>query len=88
MGNELRERRFTQAELEELWAKFSSGAAALCPFDGFGLALSVDGGSKSYRLVCSHCGVASPWFMSSSDGIVLRAMDPREMGAADDDDRD
>ncbi len=84
MGNGIRDRRFTQPEIEDLWAKFRSGAPAHCPFDGFGLALSVDGGSKSYRLVCSHCGVASPWFTSSLEGVVLRAVDPREMGASDD----
>jgi hypothetical protein len=38
------------------------------------VALSVDGAAKSYRLVCTECGLASPWFGTTPTGIVFRTL--------------
>lgn len=62
------------AEVSALWAKFRSGETAVCPRDKFGVALSVDGAAKSYRLVCTECGLASPWFGTTPSGLVFRTL--------------
>jgi hypothetical protein len=57
-------RRRVMLTLEEttpLWDEFRSGGAPYCPLDRGALALSVDG-ANAYRLVCTQCGMASPWF--------------------------
>jgi hypothetical protein len=59
-----------------LWERFKSGDGAPCPRDGAPLALAVDAAAKSYRLVCTRCGVASPWFEASPNGIVMRGPAP------------
>ena len=53
----------------ELWNEFRSGASVKCPRDGGPMAASVDGASAAYRLVCVHCGHATPWFEAKL-GIV------------------
>ncbi len=86
--DEIRAQRFDPVVVERLWVGYRAGDRTPCPIDGWNLALSVDGSTKSYRFVCCRCGHASQWFMSSSDGVVFRAMDPREMLANDDEDDD
>ena len=83
MRNDDDARPFSQDSVEALWSAYRRGDMVGCPLDAQNLALSIDGTTKSYRFVCTQCGIASPWFMSSPDGIVLRAVDPREMGLAD-----
>ncbi len=63
----------THAEITRLWAKFRAGDVVHCPRDGIGMALAVDGAAKAYRLVCTQCGLASPWFGTTPAGIVLRS---------------
>lgn len=60
------------AEVTSLWAKFRSGDVVPCPRDAASVALSVDGAAKSYRLVCTQCGLASPWFGTTPTGLVFR----------------
>jgi hypothetical protein len=36
------------------------------------MALAVDGAAKAYRLVCTRCGLASPWFGTTPNGLVFR----------------
>lgn len=62
----------SQAEVTKLWAKFRAGNVVMCPRDDYAFALSVDGGSKAYRLVCTGCGNASSWFSSTPSGVVFR----------------
>lgn len=62
----------SQAEVTKLWAKFRAGNVVVCPRDEYSFALAVDGASKAYRLVCTECGLASPWFASTPAGIVFR----------------
>jgi transcription elongation factor Elf1 len=54
----------TTAEVSTLWAKFRCGDAVRCPkcHDRGSMALAVEGFSKSYRLVCTECGLSTPWF--------------------------
>jgi hypothetical protein len=66
--------RLFLAEVSALWVTFRSGDVATCPRDRFGVALSVDGATKSYRLVCTQCGLASPWFGTTPTGIVFRTL--------------
>ncbi len=61
------------AEIGQLWAKFRAGEVILCPRDGGGMALAVDGAAKAYRIVCTHCGLASPWFGTTPNGLVFRS---------------
>jgi hypothetical protein len=85
MGNGTSDARpFKQADVEALWAAYRRGDMVACPRDAQNLALSIDGLSKEYRLVCTHCGLASPWFASTLDGIVLRTPDPRDASISDD----
>ncbi len=37
------------------------------------MALAVDGAAKTYRLVCTECGLASPWFGTTPSGLVFRS---------------
>ena len=64
----------SHAEITQLWAKFRAGDVIHCPRDSYGMALAVDGAAKAYRLVCTQCGLASPWFgnvPTSEDTIPL-----------------
>lgn len=62
----------SHAEIAQLWAKFRAGDVINCPRDGIGMALAVDGAAKAYRLVCTQCGLASPWFGTTPAGLVFR----------------
>lgn len=62
----------SHAEITQLWAKFRAGDVIYCPRDCAGMALAVDSAAKSYRIVCTHCGLASPWFGTTPSGLVLR----------------
>lgn len=59
-------------EIAQLWARFKAGQVVHCPRDTAGIALAVDGAAKTYRLVCTQCGLASPWFGTTPNGIVFR----------------
>jgi hypothetical protein len=65
-----------EAETAPLWERFRKGDGAPCPRDNAPLALAVDGAAKAYRLVCTRCGVASPWFEASPTGILLKGPAP------------
>ncbi|MGH7294669.1 MAG: hypothetical protein ACRELB_07045 [Polyangiaceae bacterium] len=59
-------------DVKASWDRFRGGAAVVCPGDGGPMALSVDAGLGIYRLVCTSCGLASPWFESGPGGVRLR----------------
>ncbi len=40
------------------------------------MALAVDGAAKAYRIVCTQCGLASPWFGTTPSGLVFRTPPP------------
>jgi hypothetical protein len=61
----------SHAEVTQLWAQFRAGETILCVKDAHGIALAVDGAAKSYRLVCTKCGLSSPWFGTSPSGVLL-----------------
>ncbi len=63
----------SHAEIVQLWAKFRAGDVIYCPRDSIGMALAVDGAAKAYRLVCTQCGLASPWFGTTPAGLVFRS---------------
>ena len=63
----------SHAEITQLWAKFRAGEVICCPRDTAGMALAVDGAAKAYRLVCTQCGLASPWFGTTPTGLVFRS---------------
>jgi hypothetical protein len=63
----------SHAEIAQLWAKFRAGEVICCPRDAGGMALAVDGAAKAYRLVCTQCGLASPWFGTTPSGLVFRS---------------
>ena len=63
----------SHAESGQLWAKFRAGEMILCPRDHGGMALAVDGAAKAYRIVCTRCGLASPWFGTTPSGLVFRS---------------
>src|SRR5512139_2748602 len=63
----------SHAEITSLWAKFRAGDVIRCPRDSAGMALAVDGAAKAYRIVCTHCGLASPWFGTTPTGLVFRS---------------
>lgn len=63
----------SQADVTQLWAKYRAGELVRCPRDSAGVSLSVDGAAKAYRMVCTQCGLASPWFGTTPTGIVLRS---------------
>ncbi len=60
------------AEVARMWARFREGEIVRCAKDEFALALAVDGAAKSYRLICTACGLSSPWFGTTPSGIVVR----------------
>jgi hypothetical protein len=62
----------SHAEITKLWAKFRAGDVIYCPRDKYGMALAVDGAAKAYRIVCTECGLASPWFGTTPAGLVFR----------------
>ncbi|MCL2724415.1 MAG: hypothetical protein FWD69_08260 [Polyangiaceae bacterium] len=62
----------SHAEVNQLWAKFRAGDTILCAKDAHGIALAVDGAAKAYRLVCTKCGISSPWFGTTPSGLVFR----------------
>jgi hypothetical protein len=66
----------SHAEITQLWAKFRAGEVIRCPRDSHGMALAVDGAAKAYRLVCTKCGLASPWFGTTPTGLVFRSPPP------------
>lgn len=59
-------------EIAKLWSRFRAGEVIRCPRDTSGMALAVDGAAKTYRIVCTQCGLASPWFGTTASGIVFR----------------
>lgn len=66
----------TQAAIVKLWAQFRAGDVIRCPQDQMSMALAVDGAAKAYRIVCTHCGLASPWFATTPSGLVFRSAPP------------
>lgn len=64
--------QLSHAEITQLWAKFRAGDVIYCPRDSVGMALAVDGAAKAYRIVCTECGLASPWFGTAPSGLVFR----------------
>lgn len=68
--------QLSHAEIARLWAKFRAGEVIRCPQDSAGMALAVDGAAKAYRLVCTQCGLASPWFGTTPSGLVFRSPAP------------
>ena len=63
----------SHAEISQLWSKWRAGEVIRCPRDEHGMALAVDGAAKAYRLVCTKCGLASPWFGTTPTGLVFRS---------------
>lgn len=78
----------SHAEITQLWAKFRAGEVIRCPRDTAGIALAVDGAAKAYRLVCTQCGLASPWFGTTPTGLVFRSPSATLEPSGDDDDDD
>lgn len=68
--------QLSHAEITQLWATFRAGNVVPCPRDASGVALAVDGAAKAYRLVCTKCGLASPWFGTTPNGLVFRSPPP------------
>lgn len=62
----------TAEELKGVWDGFRAGNVVPCPVDAAPLALAVDGSAGAYRFVCTRCGIASPWFESGPNGMLLR----------------
>ena len=72
-GNNPESPHLSHAEIAELWTKFRAGEVVPCPRDTAGMALAVDGAAKAYRLVCTQCGLSSPWFGTTPSGLVFRS---------------
>jgi hypothetical protein len=68
----------SHAEITQLWARFRAGDVIYCPRDGIGMALAVDGAAKAYRIVCTSCGLASPWFGTTPSGLIFRGVPPTD----------
>lgn len=68
--------QLSHAAIAQLWAKFCAGDVIYCPRDAVAMALTVDGAAKSYRIVCTQCGLASPWFGTTPGGLVFRTAPP------------
>jgi hypothetical protein len=66
------DRMFGQEDVAALWKAYRAGGAVKCPRDAGSLALSVDGGSRAYRFVCTECGTSSSWFETAPSGIHVR----------------
>jgi hypothetical protein len=60
--------------LRASWDRFRAGDVVACPTDCAPLALAVDSAAGTYRFVCTQCGVASAWFESGVEGIVVRGL--------------
>ncbi|MCA9587310.1 MAG: hypothetical protein KC657_18410 [Myxococcales bacterium] len=60
-------------DISQLWAKYRGGEMVRCPRGDGGISLSVDGAAKAYRMVCTQCGLASPWFGTTPTGLVFRS---------------
>lgn len=78
----------TADELKDVWDRFRGGDVVACPSDGAPMALSVDAAAGVYRLVCTRCGLASPWFESGPSGLRIRGSSqpnlPARPGAPED----
>ncbi len=72
-GNNPESPHLSHAAIAQLWARFRAGEVVPCPRDSAGMALAVDGAAKAYRLVCTQCGLASPWFGTTPSGLVFRS---------------
>ncbi len=66
----------SQPEITKLWSQWRAGEVLHCPRDASGMALAVDGAAKAYRIVCTQCGLASPWFGTTPSGLVFRSPPP------------
>lgn len=66
----------SHAEVASLWAKFRAGEVIQCPRDAKGMAVAVDGAAKAYRIICTQCGLASPWFGTTPSGLAFRNPTP------------
>lgn len=66
----------SHGEISQLWTRWKAGDVIHCPRDNAGMALAVDGAAKAYRLVCTRCGLASPWFGTTPSGLVFRSPPP------------
>jgi len=60
------------ASLAEAWAHWSAGGVVHCAADGASIALTVDATVATYRMMCSACGNASPWFEVSGGALQTR----------------
>jgi hypothetical protein len=69
----------TADDVKESWDRFRSGAMVSCPSDAGPMALSVDAAIGVYRLVCTNCGLATPWFESGPGGVRLRGQSQPSM---------
>lgn len=78
-GNTGESPHLSHADIAQLWTKFRAGEVIQCPRDAGGMALAVDGAAKVYRLVCTQCGLASPWFGTTPSGLVFRSP-PQTLG--------
>lgn len=65
--------QLSQDEVNRIWARFRTGDPVRCERDRASFALSVDGAAKAYRLVCTKCGLASPWFGATPSGLIFRS---------------
>lgn len=69
-----------------LWARFRQGEVVPCVRgDSGNFALQVDGAAKCYRLVCTQCGLASPWFGANGANILVRGPQTTLVPSAKDD---
>ena len=67
--------------LTACWDRFRKGQPVVCARSGSPIALAVDASSASYRLVCTRCGVTSPWFESPPlTGLRIRTVAPPSTG--------
>jgi len=73
----------SHTEITQLWAKFRAGDVIRCPRDAMGMALAVDGAAKVYRIVCTQCGLASPWFGTTPSGLAFKSPPPTAHPGAD-----
>jgi hypothetical protein len=65
-------RPISEQELGPLWDLFRTGKPVLCPREGGPVAVAVDSTAHAYRMICVHCGAATPWFESSLSGVRVR----------------
>ncbi len=70
----------TEEEVTDIWTRFKSGAAVNCAACGDLMAVNVDSGTSSYRLVCVGCGYSSPWFSANLQGLKIRGRSSRPPG--------